>query len=86
MTGATPVWDPYFIETSEGSFSALSTPLIARERDRNNILRNSLSDTCDDGTFRPANEVETFITKITSLPKHIIHLIVISSNYNIMYT
>ena len=30
MTGATPVWDPHFIETLEGSFSAGSTPLIAR--------------------------------------------------------
>ena len=30
MTGATPVWDPYFIETLGGSFSAVSTPLIAR--------------------------------------------------------
>ena len=30
MTGATPVWDPYFIETLEGSFSSVSTPLIAR--------------------------------------------------------
>ena len=30
MTGETPVWDPYFIETLEGSFSAVSTPQIAR--------------------------------------------------------
>ena len=30
MTGATPVWDPYFIETLEGSFSAVSTATIAR--------------------------------------------------------
>ena len=30
MTGATPVWDPYFIETLGGSFSAVSTPQIAR--------------------------------------------------------
>ena len=30
MTGDTPVWDPHFIETLEGSFSAVSKPLIAR--------------------------------------------------------
>ena len=30
MTGATPVWDPHFIETLEGSFSAASTATIAR--------------------------------------------------------
>ena len=30
MTGETPVWDPYFIDTLEGSFSAVSTPQIAR--------------------------------------------------------
>ena len=30
MTGATPVWDPYFIETLEGSFSSVSTPLMTR--------------------------------------------------------
>ena len=30
MTGDTPVWDPHFIETLEGSFSSVSTPLIAR--------------------------------------------------------
>jgi len=30
MTGATPVSDPHFIETWEGSFSAVSTPQIAR--------------------------------------------------------
>ena len=31
MTGETPVWDPYFIETLEGSFSAVSTATIARK-------------------------------------------------------
>ena len=30
MTGTTPVWDPHFIETLEGSFSAVSRPLIPR--------------------------------------------------------
>ena len=30
ITGATPVWDPYFIETLDGPFSAVSTHLIAR--------------------------------------------------------
>ena len=30
MTGATPVWDPHFIETLEGSFSSVSTATIAR--------------------------------------------------------
>ena len=30
MTGETPVWDPYFIETLEGSFSAVWTATIAR--------------------------------------------------------
>ena len=30
MTGATPVSDPHFIETWEGSLSAVSTPQIAR--------------------------------------------------------
>ena len=28
------------------------------ERDRNDIFRNSLTATCDDGTFRPASELE----------------------------
>ena len=31
MTGTTPVWDPYFMETLEGSFSAVSTATIARK-------------------------------------------------------
>ena len=30
MTGETPVWDPYFIETLGGSFSAVGTATIAR--------------------------------------------------------
>ena len=30
MTGATPLWDPHFIETLEGSFSSVSTATIAR--------------------------------------------------------
>ena len=30
ITGATPVRDPHFIESVEGSFSSVSTPLIAR--------------------------------------------------------
>ena len=30
MTGATPVWDPHFIEILRGSFSAVSTATIAR--------------------------------------------------------
>ena len=30
MTGATPLWNPHFIETLEGSFSSVSTATIAR--------------------------------------------------------
>ena len=30
MTGATPVWDPHFTETLEGSLSAVLTPQIAK--------------------------------------------------------
>ena len=29
-----------------------------RERDRDKIFRNPLTATCDDGTFRPASELE----------------------------
>ena len=40
MTGDTPVWDPHFIETLEGSFSAVSTPLIARNGEFCSIFRD----------------------------------------------
>ena len=30
LTGATPLWNPHFIETLEGSFSSVSTATIAR--------------------------------------------------------
>ena len=49
MTGATPVWDPHFIETLEGSFSAVSTPLIAR----NGAFCSIFRDLPDLHTFAP---------------------------------
>ena len=44
----------------EGSFSAVSTPPIARERERESskILQKPLVATCDWGTFRPTRECE----------------------------
>ena len=49
MTGATPVWDPHFIETLEGLCYSVSTPPIAREGSFFRIFR----DLQDFHTFAP---------------------------------
>ena len=57
MTGATPVWDPPFIETLEGSFSSVSTPLIARVGALFSVFRD-IQDLHSLHSSKPRNSVE----------------------------